>query len=157
MRLAGFRIREKRFQLAFAKVIIMGNLGKDPESFTYGPDKKTAARFSVAVSSGKGDDKKTDWFNCTVFGAQAKNAMDYLQKGKSVVVFGRLTLRAYESNGKSGHSLDVAVDDIQFTPGGGTGAAAGEGSSNTATAGARNGNGGNRAAEPAEELDSIPF
>jgi single-strand DNA-binding protein len=110
----------------------------------------------VAVSSGKGDDKKTDWFNCTVFGAQAKNAMDYLQKGKSVVVFGRLTLRAYESNGKSGHSLDVAVDDIQFTPGGGTGAA-GEGYSNTATVGARNGNGGNRAAEPAEELDSIPF
>ena len=90
----------------------------------------------MAVSSGKGDEKKTDWFNCTVFGAQAKNAMDYLQKGKSVVVFGRLTLRAYESNGKSGHSLDVAVDDIQFTPGGGTGAAAGEGSSNTATAGA---------------------
>jgi single-strand DNA-binding protein len=157
MRLAGFRSKEKRFQLAFAKVIIMGNLGKDPESFTYGPDKKTAARFSVAVSSGKGDDKKTDWFNCTVFGAQAKNAMDYLQKGKSVVVFGRLTLRAYENNGKSGSSLDVAVDDIQFTPGGGngTGAAAGEASSNTATTGAKN---GNRAAAPVEEsLDEIPF
>jgi single-strand DNA-binding protein len=157
MRLAGpNRNRERGFTVAFAKVIIMGNLGKDPESFTYGAEKKTAARFSVAVSSGKGDDKKTDWFNCSVFGGQAKNAMDYLQKGKSVVVFGRLTQRSYESNGKSGSSLDVAVDDIQFTPNGnGNSAAAGETAGNHAAAGSK---GGNRAAAPVEEsLDEIPF
>src|ERR1019366_1885388 len=155
MRLAGpNRNRERGFTVAFAKVIIMGNLGKDPESFTYGAEKKTAARFSVAVSSGKGDDKKTDWFNCSVFGGQAKNAMDYLQKGKSVVVFGRLTLRAYESNGKSGGSLDVNVDDIQFTPNG-NGGAAGESAGVTAVAGAKE---GNRAAAPEyDSSDEIPF
>jgi single-strand DNA-binding protein len=141
--------------VAFAKITIMGYLGKDPESFTYGADKKTAAKFSVAVSTGKSDDKKTDWFNCTVFGNQAKNAMDYLQKGKSVVVFGRLTLRAYESNGKSGSSLDVNVDDIQFTPNGNGAGAAGESAGVTAVAGAK---GGNRAAAPEyDSSDEIPF
>ena len=143
--------------MPFAKITLMGNLGKDPEEFTYGQDKKTGAKFSVAVSSGRGDDKKTDWYNCAVYGSLAETTMKYLSKGKPVVVFGRLTLRQYESKGKPGSSLDVNVDSIEFVPDGQdhSGAAGAPASSNRSAS--HSNGGGSRAAAPVDMNDEVPF
>jgi single-strand DNA-binding protein len=144
--------------MSFAKITLMGNLGKDPETFTFGQDKKTGASFSVAVSSGKDDNKKTDWFKCSVYGGGlVKTVTEYLKKGKPVVVFGRLSQRQYESNGKSGSQLEVNVDSIEFVPDGqshseGTGA----GASSNRSASHSNGV-GNRASAPVDMSDEVPF
>jgi single-stranded DNA-binding protein len=91
------------------------------------------------------------------FGQTAKTAKEWLQKGKTVIVFGKLSFRDWEGkDGKKGHSTEVIADDIQFVPNGG---------SNGASGGAGNGKaaaptgGGNREAAVSAEIDdeSCPF
>jgi len=107
--------------MAFAQITLMGNLGKDPETFSFnGRNGATeGVKFSVAVSHGKDEKKVTDWFDCTCFGANAKTAKDWLTKGKPVIIQGDLTLRPWEGkDGKKGTSLEVNVDKIRFVPSG---------------------------------------
>ena len=91
----------------------------------------------------------TDWYDCLCFGQTAKTAKEWLQKGKTVIVFGKLSFRDWEGkDGKKGHSTEVIADDIQFVPNGaGTGKAV-----------APNG-GGNREAAISADIDdeSCPF
>ena len=105
--------------MAFAHVTLMGNLGKDPETFEFNGrnGKQEGVKFSIAVSRGKDDKKVTDWFDVTCFGALAKTAKDYLTKGKPVVVQGDLTIRKWEGKeGKSGTSIEVNADKLRFVP-----------------------------------------
>jgi single-strand DNA-binding protein len=107
--------------MAFAQITLMGNLGKDPETFSFnGRNGVTeGVKFSVAVSHGKDEKKVTDWFDCTCFGATAKTAKDWLAKGKPVIIQGDLTIRPWEGKeGKKGTSLEVNVDKIRFVPSG---------------------------------------
>ena len=153
--------------MSFAKVTLLGNLGKDPETFTYGQgdNKKKAAKFSLAVNTGRGDDQKTEWFNCAVYGAQAKVVMEYMKKGSTVVVFGKLSSRKYSGDKGEGFSLDVNVEDVQFAgskkdgDGGGSsssGSSSGSGSRGRSSGGS--GGGGGRPA-PAQDIDDgdVPF
>ena len=145
--------------MGFAKVQLMGNLGKDPEVFSFDGrnGKSEGVKFSIAVNRGKEDNKVTDWYDCLCFGQTAKTAKGWLQKGKTVIVFGKLSFREWEGkDGKKGHSTEVAVDDIQFVPNGaGNGASGGAG---TGKAAAPNG-GGNREAALGTDIDddSCPF
>src|ERR1039458_5254171 len=105
--------------MGFAKVQLMGNLGKDPEVFSFEGrnGKSEGVKFPVAVNRGKDDNKVTDWYECLCFGQTAKTAKEWLQKGKTVIVFGKLSFRDWEGkDGKKGHSTEVVVDDIQFVP-----------------------------------------
>jgi single-strand DNA-binding protein len=137
--------------MGFAKVQLMGNLGKDPEVFSFDGrnGKPEGVKFSIAVNRGKDDSKVTDWYDCLCFGQTAKTAKEWLQKGKTVIVFGKRSFRDWEGkDGKKGHSTEVAVDDIQFVPNG-----AGNGK-----AVAPNG-GGNRETAISADIDddSCPF
>jgi single-strand DNA-binding protein len=81
------------------KVLIIGNLGKDPEVKATATG-QTAARFSVATTENwknpQGEKQsKTEWHNIVVWGKQAEIAEKYLRKGNQVMIEGRLQYRDY--------------------------------------------------------------
>lgn len=60
-------------------------------------------------------DKYTAWYKCVIFGAYAEKMVQYLKKGTSLTVHGRLTPKEYEkSDGTKGYSLEVVVIDIEL-------------------------------------------
>jgi single-strand DNA-binding protein len=81
------------------KVMLIGNLGKDPE-LKATPSGQSVARFSVATTENwknqAGEKQsKTEWHNIVVWGKQAEIAEKYLRKGKQVMVEGRIQYREY--------------------------------------------------------------
>ncbi len=99
------------------KVIVVGNLGRDPEK-RYTQDGRPVTRFSVAATTrrkgreGEWEDH-TEWFNVTVFGRQAETLAERLMKGTRVYIEGRLESRQYETqNGGKGFSLDVIANEV---------------------------------------------
>src|SRR6266571_3449433 len=100
------------------KVIVIGNLGRDPEK-RYTQDGRPVTRFSVAATTlrrerdGEWADH-TEWFSVTGFGRQAETLAERVAKGTRVYVEGRLESRQYETqNGGKGFSLDVIANEIQ--------------------------------------------
>jgi single-strand DNA-binding protein len=94
-----------------------GNLGKDCE---IGKTKNGGAvcKFSVAVKSGFGDNQKTNWVNCRIYGKRAETALpNYLIKGTQVAISGELELAEWESNGAMNKALMLAVKEIDLIGG----------------------------------------
>jgi len=114
------------------KVILVGNLGADPE-LKYTPSNRPVCNLSVAtneVFKDKGGQRqeRTEWHRVTVWGEQAENCSKYLAKGRSIYVEGRLQTRSWDDKeGKKRYSTDVVADRVVFLGGGGGegGAAAG--------------------------------
>jgi len=103
------------------KVIIVGNLGRDPEvRFTQGG--AAVCNLSVAVGErvkkGEAWEDHTEWFRVVVFGKTAENAGQYLQKGRQVYVEGKLRQREYEKDGQKQRSTEVVADVLQWLGGG---------------------------------------
>jgi len=103
----------------YAKVQLIGNLGKDPEA-RFSQSGTETTRFSLAVNR---NDRQadgsfqdiTDWYNCTAFGSQGKVVQDYLKKGSKVFIEGRLQIRQYDDkDGMRRTSVDVTVSDVQL-------------------------------------------
>ena len=94
-----------------------GNLGKDCEiKSTQGGT--TVCEFSVAVTSGYGDNKKTTWVSCALFGKRAEGKLqEYLVKGQSVAVSGEASLEQWENNGKAGAKVKVNVNSVDLIGG----------------------------------------
>lgn len=91
-----------------------GNLGKDSEVKQL-PSGASVCEFSVAVSTGYGDNKKTTWANCSLFGKRAEGGLPgYLVKGQSVIVSGEAVLETWESNGVKGSRLKCNVNDVDL-------------------------------------------
>lgn len=111
------------------KVILIGNLGADPEIKTF-DNGGMIANFRIATSERwkdktSGELKElTDWHNVVVrIPALAKVTQDYLKKGMSVYVEGRLRNRQYEVNGEKKYITEVHVDELTIlTPKGSNGA-----------------------------------
>lgn len=100
--------------MSFNKIILMGNLGRDPE-LRYTATGTPVCNFSLATSEKRGDKETTTWFRVTFFGKQAEVASQYLQKGKSVYIEGRITLDKYiDRDGKERQSLDVMGTDLKL-------------------------------------------
>lgn len=107
-----------------SKVILVGNLGRDPET-RYTPNGIMNVQFSMAVSRRWNDQsgqqqERTTWFRVTAWRKLAET-MDsltqsgYLAKGKQVYVMGTLESREYQDqNGVTRTSLDVSADEIQL-------------------------------------------
>jgi single-strand DNA-binding protein len=99
------------------KVIVIGNLGRDPEK-RYTADGRPVTRFSVAATTRRRERDgewadHTEWFSVTVFGRQAETLAERVAKGTRVYVEGRLESRQYETqNGGKGFSLDVIANDV---------------------------------------------
>lgn len=100
------------------KVILMGNLTRDPE-IRYSQSEKEMAigRFSIAVNrrfKRKGEDD-TDFFNCTCFGKQAEFLEKYFRQGSRICLVGRIQNNNYTNkNGEKVYSVQVLVDELEF-------------------------------------------
>ena len=102
------------------KVILLGNLGRDPE-VRYLPSGQPVANFSVATSERfKGRDgtnkESTEWHNVVVYGKQAELCSQYLKKGRQVYIEGRLTTRQWEAKDGSGKRkvTEIVAQRVQF-------------------------------------------
>ena len=98
------------------KVILVGNLGKDPE-IRYLPSGGAVANFSIATNESwkdksTGEQKeKTEWHNISIFGKLAEIAGEYLRKGSQVYIEGALQTRKWQDqNGNDRYSTDVVLN-----------------------------------------------
>ena len=101
------------------KVILMGNLTKDPElRYTQGENPLAVARFSLAVNrrfAGKEKENKADFFNCTAFGKQGEFVEKYFKQGSRMLLSGRLQNDNYTNkNGEKVYSLQIIAEEIEF-------------------------------------------
>src|SRR5918997_4597846 len=109
--------------MSFNKVIVVGNLGRDPE-LRFTPQGTAVCSFTVATNERRKDkagetQDVTTWFRVTVWGRQAENVSKYLSKGRSVYVEGRLHVSEWtDKEGKPRHTLEVNASDVQFIDGG---------------------------------------
>lgn len=106
--------------VSFNKVILMGNLTRDPE-VRYTPNGKPVASFSLAVNHRykQGGETKEEvcFIDVVIFGKQAESAGEYLSKGKRVLVEGRLQQRRWEAEGGQKRSKhEVLAQAIRLLP-----------------------------------------
>jgi single-strand DNA-binding protein len=151
--------------MAFSKVMIIGNLGRDPE-MRYTPSGRQVTEFSVAVThrgrdpqSGEWADLGTDWFRVTIWGDRAERAAEQFRKGNRVFVEGRFRTREYDAkDGTHRTSLEITADNVialerpSRDDGDGDFAAAAP----ARTPAAAGGSNGGRSFDEAE-LDDLPF
>ena len=98
------------------RVQLIGNLGQDPEMFTFdGGDKK--ASFSLATNeayTNKAGDKveQTQWHNVVLYGKTADIAERFLNKGSEVAIEGKLTTRSYDKDGEKRYVTEIIGNDM---------------------------------------------
>jgi single-strand DNA-binding protein len=111
--------------MSFAKVTIVGNLGRDPE-VRYTPQGTLNVQFSMAADGrpNKDGEKNTTWYRVTAWDKHAERLVamqerGYIGKGRSLYVEGQLEQRTYQdAGGNEKTSLDVTMTDWQFVGGG---------------------------------------
>ena len=105
--------------MSFNKIILVGNLGRDPE-LRYTAQGTPVCSFSMATNERRKDrngemQDQTTWFRITLWNRLAETASQYLQKGKQVYIEGRLRVEEYvDRDGKPRHSLEVFATDMHF-------------------------------------------
>ena len=104
--------------MAFCKISIIGNLGRDPE-MRYTPNGKAVTQFTVAVNQSTKNQQtgewieETDWFRVSVFGDRAERTAEQLRKGNRVFVEGRFRTREYDArDGQHRVSLEITADSV---------------------------------------------
>ncbi|OAJ70641.1 single-stranded DNA-binding protein [Methylobacillus sp. MM3] len=104
------------------KVILVGNLGRDPE-MRYMPSGDALASFSIATTDTWKDksgqrQERTEWHRISMFGKQAEIAGQYLKKGSSVYIEGRLQTRKWtDKEGHERNTTEVVADRMQMLGG----------------------------------------
>jgi single-strand DNA-binding protein len=112
------------------KVMLIGNLGKDPE-LRYTASGSAVASFSIATTEkfkGKSGDweEKTEWHNIVLWGRQAEIAGEYLSKGKTVYIEGRLQTRKWQDrDGRDRYTTEIVGERMQMLSGRGEGGGGG--------------------------------
>ena len=100
------------------KVILMGNLTRDPEiRYSQGENSLAIARFSVAVNRrfARQGETDVDFFNCTAFGRQAEFLEKYFRQGSRVLLSGRIQNDNYTNkNGEKVYSVQIIAEEIEF-------------------------------------------
>src|SRR3990167_139422 len=106
------------------RVLLIGNLTKDPE-LRYTPSGTPVANLRLAVNSSFKDQagqrkEETCFVTIVVWSRQAEICQQYLKKGRSVFIEGRLIYRSWEAEGKTRSTMEVRADRVQFlgAPGG---------------------------------------
>jgi single-strand DNA-binding protein len=108
--------------MSFNRIIIVGNLGRDPE-LRYTAQGTPVCSFSLATNERRKDrngemQDHTTWFRVTLWNRIAENANQYLQKGKAVYIEGRLRVEDNtDREGKQRQSLEVFGTDMQLLGG----------------------------------------
>lgn len=109
----------------FNKVILMGNLTRDPELRST-PSGQSVASFSLAVNrswkNASGETQEAvDYIDCNAWGKAGEIISQYMQKGRAILVSGRLQQRSWEQDGQKRSKVEVVVEDFNFVGGGGDG------------------------------------
>jgi single-strand DNA-binding protein len=105
--------------MSFNKIIIVGNLGRDPD-LRYTPQGIAVCSFSMATNEKRKDKSGelqdiTTWFKVTLWRQQAENAAKYLTKGSPVYIEGRLKIEEWtDRDNNNRYTLDVQATDMQF-------------------------------------------
>lgn len=95
--------------------IASGHLGGDID-LRYTQNGKCVGTFSLPVESGWGDNKKTSWLRCKLFGERAEKLAPYLTKGAKITVSGSFVLEEWEKDGVS-HSMPcILINDVDLPP-----------------------------------------
>lgn len=108
------------------KVIVVGNLGRDPE-LRYTKDGRPVTNITVATNERWRDregnnQERTEWHRVVVWDKQAENCAQYLQKGRSVYIEGRLQTREWEDReGQKRYTTEIVAQTVQFLGGRGEG------------------------------------
>jgi single-strand DNA-binding protein len=109
------------------KVILLGNVGKDPE-VKFLPSGAAVANFSIATSDRYKDkagewQERTEWHNVAAFARTAEIVRDYVKKGSKLYVEGRLTTRSWDDKdtGKKVYRTEIMVNDLVLLSGRGEG------------------------------------
>ncbi len=155
------------------KVIVLGNLGADPE-LRYTQSGAAVCNLRIATNERWKDkdgaqQERTEWHSVVVFGRQAENCEKYLKKGRSAYIEGRLQTRDWEDkDGNKRYTTEIVAQTVQFMStrgeddfggGGGGGGYSGGGRSSGGGGGGRNsgGGGGGNNYDQSFDDDDIPF
>lgn len=101
------------------KVILIGNLGKDPE-IRYTQQGMAVVNFPLATTESWTDKNtgerqdKTEWHRIKVFGKQAEACEKYLSKGRQVYIEGRLQTSSWEKEGQTHYTTEIVVSNFMF-------------------------------------------
>jgi len=145
------------------KVILLGNLGNDPDvKYTQGG--MAIATLSVATTYSRKDkdgqfQEKTEWHRVKLFGKTAEVAGEYLKKGRQVYIEGRIEYGSYEKDGVKHYTTDIIGEDMQMLGGGDGQRGGGEGGGyqQRSGGGGNYGSGGDRQQRaPAQRRDPAP-
>lgn len=144
------------------KVILVGNLGNDPET-KYMPSGDAVTNLSVATSESwkdkqTGEQKdRTEWHRVAMFGRLAEIAAEYLRKGSQVYIEGKIRTRKWQDQqGNDKYTTEIIANEMQMLGGrSGAGAPASSGSSGPPPAPPQQGGGGSGSSSDFD--DDIPF
>lgn len=113
----------------FSKVIIMGNLTRDPEMRSTSNGTQVCS-FSVAVNRVYNGNEQVSYFDCSAWGKMGETIAQYCKRGSGILVSGRLDQRSYEDkDGNKRSRVEITVEDFNFVGGGDGGASEGGSSS----------------------------
>jgi single-strand DNA-binding protein len=153
------------------KVMLLGNVGKDPEIRTTAGG-MTVASFSLATADRAKDAQgnwadKTEWHNLVCFQRTAEIVRDYVKKGSQIFVEGKIQTRSWDdkTSGEKKYKTEILVNELSLLGGRGEGSGGGyERSSGSSSASSSSGYAGSRAATPANDYtdqgitdEDIPF
>jgi len=151
------------------KVILIGNLGADPETRAI-PSGTTVANLRIATSESWRDkqsgeqQERTEWHRVALFGRLAEIAAEYLKKGSQVYIEGSLRTRKWQDKqGNDRYSTEIIGNELQMLGGRGGGGGAATGTApapsfaEVSSGGGGGGGGGSSASRSEEFDDDIPF
>ena len=128
------------------KVILVGNLGADPET-RYMPSGDAVTTIRLATTDRFKDksgekQERTEWHRVVFFGKLAEIAGEYLKKGRSVYVEGSLRTREWEKDGVKRYSTEIVANEMQMLGGRGEGGGGGSWGGEESGGGRKSGGGG---------------
>ena len=144
------------------KVILVGNLGRDPE-LRYTQSGQAVATFSIATTDRWRDkeganQERTEWHRIVVWGKSAENCAQYLQKGRSAYIEGRLQTNDWEDKeGNKRTTTEIIAQSVQFLGGRGGGASGSGGSGGEADSSGGMSSGQSGTPTDAPPGDDVPF
>lgn len=123
--------------MSLNKVMLIGNVGKDPEVTTFEGGNKVA-KFTLATSERYTDksgqkQEKTEWHNIVAWGTQADVIEKYVTKGKQLYIEGQITSRSWEQDGVKRYATDIKLTSFVFL-GSANGGSKDNGTENTSAA-----------------------
>jgi single-strand DNA-binding protein len=142
------------------KAFVFGNLTRDPELRSL-PSGVQVTSFSIATNRVYRDQnnerqESTEFHNIVVFGRQAENCAQYLSKGSSALVEGRLQTRSWEQDGQKKYRTEIVADNVQFGPKGSGAGGSSENQQQQASKGAAAQQGSQTPGQNAEENIQYP-